>query len=836
MNMKETIKSLFRRVDDALKKGGAARLPENTYFLDEKTVLCLPRKRGDSRYPYGADGFYLWAYQSGYIAANESAFTLFPLADEGKQPYIAFFAGVKGADGTYAPVSLTGAAPQPRERAERYTVYTPAAAYYLTRAEGMQLAVRVSVNRQKRIECTLYAENMLDAPRDIYLSFYMNCLMKFMPAEDVETKWYKQCKKTENGFVFKSVIDLSREKHVDYYAVIRRTAEGEVTGVSGTTSRADYAGGKCLPVNCAEPLFTGRFSEERPACSFTDTAVAGEIVRFHLPAGGCAQEGITLSVAQSAVIKEKLLSVPLTLAELDGSVERYEEADEKKYAAADMLRMRFSGFENGMEEGAFNCFLANVVRQVESCALAKTSSVSMLGVRDVFQQIEAALLWNRKDCRAKILEALGFIGVNGRAPRQYSLPADKNSVPLLDLRAFIDQGAWIIDALYTYLAYTGDYSVLDEICGYYVYEGDKARLTEERGSVLDHLVRIIGYLTGNLDRETGCLKILYGDWNDALDGLGTTEDAAEFGTGVSVMASLQLCKNLREMSEILNVRSLRPDLIEKYGNIYQTVKRGLLRYAVQVKDGKRRIVHGWGDKMSYFVGSFRDSDGKSRDGLAANAYWAIAGALEWDGSLKESILESFSRLDSKYGLKTFEPYFEVGTKGVGRIPNLPRGTAENGAAYVHATLFGVWALFLAGEEKAAWEQLYKALPITHKFISTSPFVMSNSYVYNEEFGMDGESMNDWYTGSAAVLVKVLTRCAFGVNVTQSKLKIAPAAYFPCVRAELRLKVRDCTVTVRYENKKNGKRRLRVNGETLRAAEYETELSALKNALTVETED
>ena len=114
--------------------------------------------------------------------------------------------------------------------------------------------------------------------------------------------------------------------------------------------------------------------------------------------------------------------------------------------------------------------------------------------------------------------------------------------------------------------------------------------------------------------------------------------------------------------------------------------------------------------------------------------------------------------------------------------------------------------------------------------------MSNSYVYNEEFGMDGESMNDWYTGSAAVLVKVLTRCAFGVNVTQRKLKIAPAAYFPCVRAELRLKVRDCTVTVRYENKKNGKRRLRVNGETLRAAEYETELSALKNALTVETED
>ena len=57
----------------------------------------------------------------------------------------------------------------------------------------------------------------------------------------------------------------------------------------------------------------------------------------------------------------------------------------------------------------------------------------------------------------------------------------------------------------------------------------------------------------NLDREdkTNCLRILFGDWNDAVDGLGKTNDNdKKFGTGVSVMASLHLYRNLGEMIEI----------------------------------------------------------------------------------------------------------------------------------------------------------------------------------------------------------------------------------------------------------------------------------------------
>ncbi len=129
--------------------------------------------------------------------------------------------------------------------------------------------------------------------------------------------------------------------------------------------------------------------------------------------------------------------------------------------------------------------------------------------------------------------------------------------------------------------------------------------------------------------------------------------------------------------------------------------------------------------------------------------------------MKSLILSAYDRLGSKYGMKTFEPYFEKGTEGVGRIPDIPKGTAENGATYIHANMFAVMSLFMIGESERAYEELGKILPFTHETISLSPFVVPNSYGYNEELGIDGESMNDWQTGSSNVLLKLLIRFVFG---------------------------------------------------------------------------
>jgi cellobiose phosphorylase len=256
-----------------------------------------------------------------------------------------------------------------------------------------------------------------------------------------------------------------------------------------------------------------------------------------------------------------------------------------------------------------------------------------------------------------------------------------------------------------------------------------------------------------------------------------------------------------------------PEKILEFEKSKERIRQGLQKHAiVENKLGERKVVHGWGDNIRFKIGSYCDNDGISRDGVTTNAFWGLCGALDWDNTLKKDILAAYDRLDSKYGLKTFEPYFAEDNKDVRRIIRLPKGTAENGATYIHATLFGILSLFEMGESERAWEQIYKILPLTHDKISTSPFIMSNSYVYDEERGYDGESMSDWFTGSGCVLIKILVWEVFGILPTLDGLTVRPTNYFPTDSASIKLNVKGCKVSISYEKSNANKREFIVNGK------------------------
>lgn len=795
------IKSLLG--DEKAKKKNA--LPDECYFLDESTVLCMPRGNGDARFPYSFDGFNLWAYSSGYIAINESTFYIVLPSSDGKEPFLNFYSGKPLHDGSFAPVSLLGVGKSQLEgEVSRYTVYTPQAVYYITDTIFAEYCVRAFLTADKQVHFSVSAVNKGTEPLKTYLSAYFNCFLMHAPSENVETNWFKQCKTSENGFTFYSVEDISRTQHLNNYGVITREVCGRADALYTTTSRSDYTGGKNNYMAASKPLRSGKFEQNKQATKFTETAVAGDLIHFTIGAG----ESVRLDYCLSAVFDAKTAANAAKSscgAELtDIRLNELTTADKLKFGSPDMLKMSFCDGDNDKLPAALlENFLGFVVRQVEFGALSKNSGVSLLGVRDVFQQLEAALMWNPKACRAKILEALSFIGEDGRPPRQYSIPPTPDAIPPMDLRMFIDQGVWIINTVYRYLAYTGDFSFLDEICGYYCLNGGVSH-SSQKDSVLEHIERIMSFLTSNIDEKTGCLRVLYGDWNDALDGMGVSKDGSKpYGSGVSVMASLQLYGNIGEMQQIL--RAVGKDSKLALGEIAEKLKASLQKWAIEINGSERRILHGWGDERSYLVGSSKDSDGQDRAGLTSNAFWVLSGAYDWDESIKKDILKAYDRLDSKYGLKTFEPYFAPGTPGVGRIVNLPKGTAENSAVYAHATLFGIWSLFQMGESKLAWQQLAKVLPIRHEHVSTTQFVMGNSYSLNEEFGMDGESMSDWYTGSANVLIKLMVRDMFGIDAHINGLYVKPCSYMPFKTAEIRVRVRSAIVTLKYENKGSGKR-------------------------------
>ena len=813
-NLENEVKKLFKDINSLNKNiNNALSLGENTYFLNDNQILCLPRKNGVSRFPYGKDGFTAWVYSSGYISINESTFYLVLPSEEGKEPYMAFFAGEKRKDGTFDRYSLLGAASNLEQRnVKRYVVYEKSCAYFLLETKNNQYGVRVYVTDEKKVCMSLIAIRKGNSECEIYLSSFINALFKYCDRETMETKWFKKCECIDNRFLFESHEDISRTVQVKNYGVIQRCLTNTPNVVHNTTSRSIYAGGRENSIAVSTSLLEGKFETEKLVTHFTDTAVAGDIIHYTLKNKNVVREDYFMDFTHDDNEYATLIKYDNNEFNTDEYLNNLRKTLNKKEKSSSMLKFNFNNWTNNkINDKTLNLFLKFVQYQTEYCGLAKNSGAVFLGVRDVMQQIEAALIWNPKDCRNKILEVLDYIDPSGNPPRQYSIPP-KGSIPRMDLRPFIDQGVWIISTVYNYLSYTNDYSILKEKVGYYERQNDGTVIRSEIvDTVLDHLIRIMDYLVTHIDENTNCLRAMFGDWNDALDGLGVSKKGMKYGNGVSVMASLQLYKNLEEMIELLEKLNTRKDLIDLYKTTHTNLLKGLEKHAIKENNGNKKIIHGWGEDESYFVGSFYDVDNISRDSLTANAFYVISGMNKNNLISNDDILRAYNNLDSKYGLKTFNPHFEKGVKGVGRIVNLPKGTAENGATYIHATLFGILSLFKMNEGEFAFEQLEKILPFTHPLLSTSPFIMPNSYSYNEESLMDGESMSDWYTGSANTLIKVLVRGLFGINPSLNGLVFSPSNYFRSNEATCSLKVRKSIINVSFKGN-NKVSYIEINGE------------------------
>ncbi|MBO5020014.1 MAG: hypothetical protein J6D52_05050 [Clostridia bacterium] len=199
----------------------------------------------------------------------------------------------------------------------------------------------------------------------------------------------------------------------------------------------------------------------------------------------------------------------------------------------------------------------------------------------------------------------------------------------------------------------------------------------------------------------------------------------------------------------------------------------------------------------------------------AHSLWAICGLTEKDPSTKITVYDAFKTLDSKYGLLTFDkPFLNNSYDQFGRISTITPGIAENYAAYIHSSLFGGMALFEIGESEMAWKQMEKSIVITHENCSKTPFVMPNSYCYNPDYTIDGESMGDWYTGSGTTLIKELVGYGFGIKPNLDGIKIEFPNYFPANEAEIELKIKGKNVKVAYKNENSANRTFTVNGKLI----------------------
>lgn len=808
--MKESVLNLLDEIKK-LQSGSKedCALPQNTFYLNDG-ILCMEREKGESRYPYEMDGLTIWVHSTGYIDSCESTLTYFKQADLREEPCIGFWGGEKN-NGKYFPVSVTGASRQMYEddNIKRYTVFLKRCAYYITETENIIYALRVSVTSKKQIVFKSTAINKCDTEKEVYIVSYLEPLLRMSENENFWGLLTRYGNKYDNGSY-----KIYTRQGIENIAVIRSCVNGENYSLDGTVSKDSFLGAKGRTLLNSLALKNGYFERAIDAVNTTDMPIVSNILKCGLQAEKSIELMYVIDFTHNGETAQKQLNMPINEAEIEVDLKEQEKIEEVKL---NNLNIRFGKFSKyNINNNVFNRFLKNVQKQVDFCALGKNYAGNLIGIRDVFQQLESALMWNTNESRKKIITALNYIMVNGRSPRQFSIPPKENVVPEFDMREFIDQGLWVISALHSYLCFTDDFSILSEKCSYYEVMDEEKNIigkSEHSGNVLEHLLKITDYLIGNIDENTKCLKILYGDWNDAVCGLGASQNGGKFGNGVSVMATLQMYQALSFMSNILKHIGKYTEKCSEYAKCREDIKNGLLKYAIENdENGTRHIIHGWGDKRSYKIASLCDSDGKCRYSVNPNSFWCISGMIENDESIKSDILKAFDILDSKYGIKTFEPYFPYGMEGVGRITTITPGTYENACTYVHATMFAAAALFIIEEPKRAWDQLAKAITITHENATLTPFVMPNSYCYNEEYHIDGESMGDWFTGSGTVFMRDIVKYAFGIKPTLDGLTVDFPGFFPSDEAELEMEIKGTKIKLVYQNNHQNIRKYFVNGK------------------------
>lgn len=809
MSLEKQVKGLMQQIN-GFKATADNSLPQNTFYLNDNQILCCERDYGVSRFPYDVDGLVVWAHSSGHINAYDSTFYIFRSLNNFEDASIAFMGGIKQENGGYFPVSLFECHRQLLETMDikRYVVYSFNYAYYIADTPDVTFAVRVHVSKDKHIHFAFTAINKSDKPQSIYMMSCMDAWLYYRNDGGVYDIMNRFGKRYENGnYLLRSYGDSM---------AVSRGARGKAPDAEYLTAQKSAVLGPVgrLMTNAAS-LKTGVFANQANAANSVDVPVCADSAHYTLDAGESVRREYELQYYHTVEEAEAVIGCKPDMDKIDAVLAADEQLTLSKFAT---MQLHFEDYNGTFNAKVLNNFVRNIQKQISFCALGKNYFSSMMGMRDVMQQLETSLIWQPAESRAQYVNALNYILEDGRPPRQYANQEDDKYMPQFDLRKFIDQGVWIITTLHSYLAYTDDWAVLDEKCGYYVAADDNSRVVAKSkivDTVLDHVIKVMDFLCRNVDEETGCLHSLFGDWNDALDALGkTTDPSREFGTGVSVMCSLQLYQNCGEMCEILEHVGGYDDKIARYKAVAEGLKKGLAAYAVDVNDaGERRIVHGWGDHRSYKIGSWCDPDGLARYSSTANSFWAISGMIKNDPSMKDVVMQAFQGLDSKYGIMTFDKAFPLDMhKYVGRIANITAGTYENAGTYVHATMFAVSALFLMGEAKEAWRQFELVTVLTHPDCSKSPFVMPNSYFRNESLCIDGQSFADWYTGSGTVFVKNLIKSGFGVCPTLEGLTVQTAGYMPTRDASIDIIVKGHPITVKYQNKGVGSRRFTVNGK------------------------
>ena len=402
----------------------------------------------------------------------------------------------------------------------------------------------------------------------------------------------------------------------------------------------------------------------------------------------------------------------------------------------------------------------------------------MRGVRDAANDFEGMLCYDKQTCKGVIENIFSKQRSDGWYPRQVPFGAGTK----FDLREFVDSACFFTEYVYDYLAYTGDYSILENKYGYYDCE------TQESG--LTHLKKGMDYLLSDDALGVhGLVKMRGGDWLDCLSGAGKK------GRGESVMVSCQLVMCLKYLVEILN-KVGQVNEVEKYEKAGYRLKNAINKAAFN-----GRFYNAVYTDNDTWLFSEKDEDGEERVYVPTNAYAVISGVAS---GKENEIFNEIAKLKTSDGYKLFSK--PLGGKFIDGIGKMGTGDfqpyfAENGSVYNHGSqCFLIRALAKAGRYEEISDVLGYALPLyadkhSPEKTCSAPYAITNCYHLVPSFY--GRSGFSFLTGSVAMIERAVYSWVFGLNFALDNIVITPCVPKEYANAEITTPFNGHNLTIKY---------------------------------------
>jgi cellobiose phosphorylase len=368
------------------------------------------------------------------------------------------------------------------------------------------------------------------------------------------------------------------------------------------------------------------------------------------------------------------------------------------------------------------------------------------GFRDSLQDAFALSMLEPERAREIILRTAAFQFTDGaashRAPRIpiEVVPSEKSDIPL-----------WIPLAVLQYIRETGDVSIIKEEVPF--VDGPPA-------SILDHIRLGLERSLADLGPH-GLPLIHYGDWNDALDGLGGEGRGESVFLGQFLAFSLQLSSVI---AELVDDRTHSQEWRIKAQDLIQILND-------QCWDGDRfvRAFH----KDGTIIGCRENLEGS----LYLNPQaWAVIGNLT-TLERQHTCMDTIEReLDTRYGIRILTPPYSKYDSHVGLISCFPPGVKENGAIFSHAMAFALVAELMLKRAEKAWEIFCKANPVLRsrqvKEYAVEPHIYSQ-FVAGPETNLAGQGFHHWLTSACNWMQYAVVNWMLGARADVEGLIIDP---------------------------------------------------------------